>query len=91
MNNNKHTHPQKTQLYVSKCQGMQSRDSCKNKLQHDATAYRKNKSAGARLGLFRFCKFFAYFFQQIHYSLFRNHLITEQQHDFSVVGKQWLI
>ena len=39
MNNNKHTHPKKTQLYVSECQGMQSRDSCKNKLQHDATAY----------------------------------------------------
>ena len=47
-----------------------------NKLQHYATAYRNHKCAGEKLGLFRFCKsFFMYFFQQIHYSLFRNHFI----------------
>ena len=49
-----------------------------NKLQHYATAYRNHKSAGEKLGLFRFCKFFMYFFfQQIHYSLFINHFLTE--------------
>ena len=32
-----------------------------------------------------------YFFQQIHYGLFRNHFLTEQQHDLSVAGKQWFI
>ena len=64
----------------------------KNKLQHYATAYRNHKSAGEKLGLFRFCKFFLrIFFQQIHYSLFRNHFLTAQQHDLSVAGKQWLI
>ena len=36
-----------------------------NKLQHYATAYRNHKSAGEKLGLFRFCTFFTYFFQQI--------------------------
>ena len=46
-----------------------------NKLQHYATAYRNHKSAGEKLGLFRFCKVFLVFFQQIHYSLFRNHLL----------------
>ena len=29
-----------------------------NKLQHYATAYRNHKSAGEKLGLFRFCNFF---------------------------------
>ena len=49
-----------------------------NKLQHYATAYRNHKSADEKLGLFRFCKFFlCTFFQQIHYSLFRNHFFTE--------------
>ena len=62
-----------------------------NKLQHYATAYRNHKNADEKLGLFRLCKFFYVFFQQIHYSLFRNHFLTEQQHDLSVAGKQWLI
>ena len=31
-----------------------------NKLQHYATAYRNHKSAGEKLGLFRFCKFLAH-------------------------------
>ena len=63
-----------------------------NKLQHYATAYRNHKSAGEKLGLFRFCIFFLmYFFQQIRYSLFRNHFLAEQQHDLSVAGKQWLV
>ena len=35
-----------------------------NKLQHYATAYRNHKSAGEKLGLFRFCKFFIYFFSE---------------------------
>ena len=35
-----------------------------NKLQHYATAYRNHKSAGENLGLFRFCKFFMYFFSK---------------------------
>ena len=48
-----------------------------NKLQHYATAYRNHKSADEKLGLFRFSKFFMYYFQQIHYSLFRNHFLTE--------------
>ena len=34
------------------------------KLQHYATAYRNNKSASEKLGLFRFCKFFMYFFSE---------------------------
>ena len=33
-----------------------------NKLQHYATAYRNHKSAGEKLGLFRFCKCFYVFF-----------------------------
>ena len=49
----------------------------KNKLQHYATAYRNHKRAGEKLGLFRFCKFLMYFVQQIHYSLFGNHFLTE--------------
>ena len=32
-----------------------------NKLQHYATAYRNHKSAGEKLGLFRFCMFFFFF------------------------------
>ena len=35
-----------------------------NKLQHYATAYRNHKSADEKLGLFRFCKFFMYFFSE---------------------------
>ena len=35
-----------------------------NKLQHYATAYRNHKSAGEKLGLFRFCTFFTYFFSK---------------------------
>ena len=63
-----------------------------NKLQHYAVANRNHKSAGEQLGLFRFCKFFTYFFfQQIHYSLFRNQFLTEQHNDLSEAGKQWLI
>ena len=62
-----------------------------NKLQHYATVYRNHTSAGEKLGLFRLCKLFYVCFQQIHYSLFRNHFLTEQQHDLSVAGKQWLI
>ena len=63
------------------------------KLQHYATAYRNHKSVGEKLGLFRFCKFFTYFFGKYitAYSLFRNHFLNEQQHEFSVAGKQWLI
>ena len=47
-------------------QGMQSSDSCvqEDKLQHYATAYRNHKNAGEKLGLFRFCKFFMYFFSK---------------------------
>ena len=62
-----------------------------NKLQHYATAYRNHKSVGEKLGLFRFCKFFTYFFSKYitAYSLFRNHFLTEQQHDLSVAGKSY--
>ena len=63
-----------------------------NKLQHYATAYRNHTSAGEKLGLFRFCKFFYVFcFQQIHCSLFRNHFLIELRHNLCVAGKQWLI
>ena len=34
------------------------------KLQHYATAYRNHKSAGEKLGLFRFCKFLRIFFSK---------------------------
>ena len=33
-----------------------------NKLQHYATVYRNHKNADEKLGLFRFCKFFMFFF-----------------------------
>ena len=36
----------------------------RNKLQHYATAYRNHKSAGEKLGFFRFCKFFTYLFSK---------------------------
>ena len=52
-----------------------------NKHQYYATAYRNHKSACEKLGLFKFCKILRIFFQQIYYSLFRNHVLIEQQHD----------
>ena len=72
-------------------QGMQSRDSCVQQEQAPVLRYRNHKSAGEKLGLFRVCKFFYVFCQQIPYRLFRNHFLNEHQRDLSVAGKQWLI
>ena len=54
---------------------MQSRVSC---VQGEQAPALRQKSAGDKLDFVRF-----FFFQQIHYSLFRNHFLTEQQHDLS--------
>ena len=35
-----------------------------NKLRHYAIAYRSHKSAGEKLGVLKFCKFFMYFYSK---------------------------